>query len=151
MCVTFWCTVPLLTSSSSKPSFFLPALQESKASPALACIFLYFRRYGTFGGQPPWVLAPLATSQLGGGGPVASWEWHVRDGSLLRPVLVWQAPRGSRSCMCLSWQKLCTWFSEIAAFWLSIMLCGLKGKPKLGGTQKLEPVLDCWIMRGSAL
>lgn len=42
-------------------------------------------------------LAYFATSQLGGGGPVASWEWRLRDGSLLGPGLVWRAPRGSSS------------------------------------------------------
>lgn len=41
----------------------------------------------------------------------------------------------------LAWQKLCKWFSEIAALWITIVLCGLKGKPKLGGTQKLEHAL----------
>ena len=41
----------------------------------------------------------------------------------------------------LSQQKRCKCLSEIAALWVTIMLCGLKGKPKLGGTQEPENVL----------
>lgn len=42
----------------------------------------------------------------------------------------------------LSRQKLCKWLSETGALWITITLCGLKGKSKFGGTQELEPVLD---------
>lgn len=42
------------------------------------------------------------------------------------------------NCPILSWQKLCKWLSEIAALWITIIFCELKGKPKLGGTQELD-------------
>lgn len=45
-------------------------------------------------------------------------------------------------CPLLSWQKLWKRPLEIAALWITITLCGLEGKPKLGGTQALEHVLD---------
>lgn len=100
MCVTFWCTVPLLTSSLNTLSFLLPALQEKEASPALACIFLYFRRYGTFGGQPLWrwpISLPLSW--------VVVAQWHHGNGiSGMGPYwglgLCGGHPEGLAVCMC---------------------------------------------------
>lgn len=46
------------------------------------------------------------------------------------------------NCPILSRQNLCKWLLEIAALWISTTPSGLKRKPKLGGTQEVEQVLD---------
>lgn len=93
------------------------------------------------------VLASLATSHLGGGGPVASREWHLGDGSLLGPVLVWQAPRGPRSCICeLSLSVLAETVPVILRDCCPLeyhcALCIKRKSQTWCGPQKLEHVLD---------
>lgn len=120
------------------------AWTEQKAGGGFSLTGLHFLHFRSFGGPTSTLLASLATAWCGSG-PVALSGWHLRGGFFLGPVFCGRHPEALKAargnCPILSPQKLCKWLSSIAALWISLLLCGLKGKPKLGGSQELENVL----------
>lgn len=115
------------------------AWTEQKAGGGFSLTGLHFLHFRSFGGPTSTLLASLATAWCGSG-PVALSGWHLWGGFFLGPVFCGRHPEALKAargnCPILSPQKLCKWLSSI-----SLLLCGLKGKPKLGGSQELENVL----------
>lgn len=151
MCAAFHCAVPLLLSSwigqNWKPSYRcgMDRREDRRRLLYWPAFFFTVEAMGLLGTNHH-VLASLTTTSF-----VVVTRWHHEDGiSGLGPY--WGRCSCGRypehleaacvNCPILSRQKLCEWLSELAALWISITPSGLKGKPKLGGTQEVEHVLD---------